>query len=90
HRYAPAQHREFPRECVSAFIQKVDMIDAAAMRNLATPAQLEAFAEAGEGAAGEIKVIPMWETSSALVLALGEEISESAVGKVRNAISEAV
>ncbi|CAM9832394.1 unnamed protein product [Ectocarpus sp. 4 AP-2014] len=68
----------------------VVMIDAAAMRNLATPAQLEAFAQAGGGAAGEIKVIPMWETSSALVLALGEQTSESAVGKVRNAVSEEV
>ncbi|CAN0083888.1 unnamed protein product [Ectocarpus sp. 8 AP-2014] len=71
-------------------VQLVDMIDAAAMRNLATPAQLEAFAQAGGGAAGEIKVIPMWETSSALVLALGEETSDSAVDKVRNDISEAV
>ncbi|CAN0043002.1 unnamed protein product, partial [Ectocarpus fasciculatus] len=65
------------------------MISAAAMRNLATPAQLEAFAQAGGGAAGEIKVIPMPETSSVLVLAPGGETSENRMGKVCNAISQA-
>lgn len=71
-----------PTRTKPSLCAKVDMIDAAAMRNLATPAQLEACAQAGGGAAGKIKVIPIWETSSVLVLAPGEETLESAVGKV--------
>ncbi|CAM9607705.1 unnamed protein product, partial [Ectocarpus sp. 6 AP-2014] len=41
-------------EALPRSVQLVDMVDAAVMRNVATPANLEAFARAGGGVAGDI------------------------------------
>ncbi|CAM9971512.1 unnamed protein product, partial [Ectocarpus fasciculatus] len=77
-------------EALPRSVQLVDMIDAAAMRNVATPAKLEAFARVGEGVAGEIEVIPLWESWRVLVVATSGEAAEGTVGRVRKTISQAV
>ncbi|CAM9983984.1 unnamed protein product [Ectocarpus sp. 13 AM-2016] len=65
------------------------MVDAAVMRNVATRVNLEAFARAGGGVAGDIEVISVWESWCLLVVSPGEGAAEGTVGKVCKAISQA-
>ncbi|CBJ27491.1 expressed unknown protein [Ectocarpus siliculosus] len=60
-------------EALPRSVQLVDMVDAAVMRNVAARANLEAFARAGGGVAGDIEVIPVRESWRLLVVAPGEE-----------------
>ncbi|CBJ27492.1 hypothetical protein Esi_0073_0052 [Ectocarpus siliculosus] len=76
-------------EALPRSVQLVDMIDAAVMRNVATPANLEAFARAGGGVAGDIEVIPVRESWRLLVVAPGEEPAEGTVDRVCKAIGQA-
>lgn len=61
---------------------KVDMIDAAVMRNVAAPDTLQALARAGGGGAGDISILPVWGTTSVLVLAPGEQALGNTMGEV--------
>ncbi|CAN0113365.1 unnamed protein product, partial [Ectocarpus sp. 13 AM-2016] len=76
-------------EALPRSVQLVDMVDAAVMRNVAAPANLDAFARAGGSVAGDIEVIPVWESWRVLVVAPGEGAAEGTVDRVCKAISQA-
>ncbi|CAM9393042.1 unnamed protein product [Ectocarpus fasciculatus] len=77
--------RELPHS-----IKLVDMVDAAVMRNVAAPAQLDVLAHLGGVTRGETSIIPVRENMCVLVLAptCSEHALKITAGNVRRAVQQ--
>ncbi|CAM9801583.1 unnamed protein product [Ectocarpus fasciculatus] len=74
---------ELPRS-----VKLVDMVDAAVMRNVAAPAQLDNLVMMGGGVHGQIKIIPVREILCVLVLAPSEHALKVTAGNVCRAVKQ--